>query len=77
MLSSMRLNSPIPVRFSADLTARLKTVAQQSRSPLSQLIRIATEQFLKKVESCGALIIRLKEPPMPHKVIRKSGGRRA
>jgi hypothetical protein len=69
------LNSAIPVRFSADITARLKTVSENSGIPLSHLIRIATEQYLEKIESSRIVTIPLKGSPTSHKVKTKSGGK--
>jgi hypothetical protein len=67
------LNSAIPVRFSADITVRLKTVSENSGIPLSHLIRIATEQYLEKIESSRTVTIPLKGFPTPHKVKTKPG----
>jgi hypothetical protein len=67
------LNSAIPIRFSADITARLKTVSKNSGIPLSHLIRIATEQYLEKIESSRTVTIPLKGTPTTHKT--KSGGK--
>ena len=71
----VRLNSAIPVRFSADITARLKTVSENSGIPLSHLIRIATERYLETIESSRTVTIPLKGSPTPHKVKAKSVGK--
>jgi hypothetical protein len=64
----VRLNSAIPVRFSADITARLKTVSDNSGVPLSHLIRIATMLYLETIESSRTVTIPLKATPTPHKI---------
>ena len=69
------LNSAIPIRFSADITARLKTVSKNSGIPLSHLIRIATEQYLEKIESSRTVTIPLKEIPAAHKAKETPGGK--
>jgi len=68
------LNSAIPVRFSAAITERLKAVSRNSGIPLSHLIRIATEQYLEKIETSRAVTIPLKTTPKPSRGKKKSSG---
>jgi len=68
------LNSAIPVRFSADISARLKVVSRNSGIPLSHLIRIATEQYLEKIETSREVTIPLKTTPKPSGGKLKSNG---
>jgi hypothetical protein len=68
------LNTAIPVRFSADITARLKTVSENSGIPISHLIRIATEQYLEKIESSRAVTIPLRGTAPTHHAKRNSNG---
>jgi predicted DNA-binding protein len=73
----VNLNSPIPVRFSADITARLKEVSDNSGIPLSHLVRIATEQYLDQIETSRTVTITLKKPLTPPSPKKKSSGKSA
>ena len=53
----MALNEAIPVRFSSDLTTRLKAVSDRSGVAVAHLIRMATEDFLNRVEQSGRITI--------------------
>ena len=53
----MALNEAIPVRFSSDLTTRLKAVSDRSGVAVAHLIRMATEDFLTRVEQSGRITI--------------------
>jgi predicted DNA-binding protein len=53
----MALNEAIPVRFSSDITARLKAVSDRSGVAVAHLIRMATEDFLNRVEHSGRITI--------------------
>jgi predicted DNA-binding protein len=53
----MALNEAIPVRFSSDLTVRLKAVSDRSGVAVAHLIRMATEDFLNRVEQSGRITI--------------------
>jgi predicted DNA-binding protein len=53
----MALNEAIPVRFSSDITVRLKTVSDRSGVAVAHLIRMATEDFLNRVEQSGRITI--------------------
>lgn len=73
----MTLNSAIPVRFNATTTVRLKIVSEHTGIPMSQLVRIATDQYLEKIESSRAVTIPLREKPSSHPAMGKSGGKTA
>jgi len=53
----MALNEAIPVRFSSGITARLKAVSDRSGVAVAHLIRMATEDFLNRVEQSGRITI--------------------
>jgi predicted DNA-binding protein len=61
----MRLNAAIPVRFSEATFARLKAISERSSLTVSQLIRMATEQYLEQVESSRSVKIDLRDKPRP------------
>jgi predicted DNA-binding protein len=61
------LNSSIPVRFDQDTTDRLKAISERTGLPLSNLVRMATEQYLDKVEKTGSVNIALKESVVPYR----------
>lgn len=62
----MSLNSVIPVRFNEAIIERMKVVSDKTGIPLSHLIRIATEQYLEKIELSRAVTIPLRETPAPY-----------
>jgi hypothetical protein len=45
------------VRFSEEVAARLKHVSDQSGIPVAQLIRIATEGYLERIQKTGKIEI--------------------
>jgi len=53
----MGLNSSIPVRFSQSSNDRLKSISTNTGIPVSQLIRIATEQWLFETEKSRSISI--------------------
>ncbi|MBK8255613.1 MAG: ribbon-helix-helix domain-containing protein [Polyangiaceae bacterium] len=53
----MGLNASIPVRFDRAIAARLKTISENTGIPVSHLVRIATEQYLVKIEESRTLTI--------------------
>jgi len=57
----MNLTTAIPVRFNQKTAERLKRVTDQSGIPLAQLVRLATEKYLKEIEASGAVTVRLDE----------------
>jgi predicted DNA-binding protein len=59
----MSLKSSIPVRFTSDVNARLKAVSEKTGIPVSQLVREATEVFLRKIETDGKVVVELREEP--------------
>jgi hypothetical protein len=56
----MNLKSAIPVRFGMATLERLKVVSSASGIPVSQLIRMATERYLKDIDKNGSITIPLK-----------------
>jgi predicted DNA-binding protein len=56
----MNLTSPIPVRFGAATAERLKAVSAASGVPVAQLIRLATEHYLRDVEKRQSITVHLK-----------------
>lgn len=64
------LNSAIPVRFSHDITDRLKAVSENTGIPVSQLVRTATEQYLQQIESSRTVTVALKEKAITYKTSR-------
>ena len=64
------LNSAIPVRFSADITDRLKAVSENTGIPVSQLVRTATEQYLQQIESSRTVTVALREKATDYKTSR-------
>jgi predicted DNA-binding protein len=61
----------IPVRFSIEVAARLNAVSKRTGIPISQLIRIATEQYLEKIESSQSVTIPLRETPASSELKKK------
>lgn len=59
----MALDSVIPVRFEANVKARLNAVAEKARLKPSDLIRRAVEDFLLHAESSGEINLTLEERP--------------
>ena len=57
----MALNEAIPVRFSSEITARLKAVSDRSGVAVAHLIRMATEDFLNRVEQSGRITIDVRD----------------
>ncbi len=53
----MSLNTAIPVRFSDQTQKRLKSVSEKSGLGISKLVRMATEDYLDKIESSGCISI--------------------
>ncbi len=49
-------------------------VSENSGIPISHLIRLATEQYLEKIESSRTVTIPLKGAAMPHHAKRNSAG---
>jgi len=67
----MALDASIPVRFASGIASRLKTVSEKTGISVSQLVRIATEQYLNQIESSRTISFSLGEfsesPPVPKK----------
>jgi len=61
----MNLTSPIPVRFGAATAERLKAVSAASGVPVAQLIRLATEHYLRDVEKKQSITVHLKPAARP------------
>ncbi len=57
--AAMALNTSVPVRFDKTQTERLRAISDQSRIPVSQLIRMAVDKFLDKSENSGQVEIPL------------------
>jgi predicted DNA-binding protein len=57
------LNTAIPVRFNQDTTDRLKSVSVNTGIPVAQLVRIATENYLKEIEASRSVTVSLRETP--------------
>jgi hypothetical protein len=53
----MNLSSAIPVRFEKATVERLKAVSVASGVPVAQLVRLATERYLKNIEKKRSIII--------------------
>lgn len=53
----MNLSSAIPVRFEKVTVERLKAVSAASGVPVAQLVRFATERYLKNIEKKRSIII--------------------
>jgi hypothetical protein len=53
------LGTPIPVRFNGDADQRLNAIAEKSGLSKAELIRIATDEFLHKVEETGEIVQRI------------------
>jgi predicted DNA-binding protein len=66
------LTTSIPVRFTEDVSNRLKAISDRSGVPVAQLVRIATEEYLKSIEQTGQITIdvsnanRVAERPKPN-----------
>lgn len=53
----MPLTEAIPVRFTEDVAQRLKAVSDDSGIPVAHLVRIATEDYLNKIDKAGKIEI--------------------
>ena len=53
----MTLRTSVAVRFSEEMHNRLKELSDQSGIPAADLVRRATEEYLKKIQTEGKLTI--------------------
>ncbi|MGH7940619.1 MAG: hypothetical protein ACREFR_06060 [Limisphaerales bacterium] len=53
----MKLSSSIPVRFGTATVKRLKAVSTASGVPVAQLVRLATERYLRDIEKDKSITI--------------------
>ena len=58
-VEGMALADPIPVRFRDESDARLSGVSSRSRMSKAELIRIAVDEFLDRVEQSGEIVQRV------------------
>ena len=71
----MSLESPISVRFPPAIKVRLAAIAHRTGVTEAALIRLATDEFLGKVESTKSITIQvcdeLRENPTPYRTKKK------